>query len=159
MQKEKIQEFSTRVVQSNPTELIVILYEMVQEEIKSAIASREEGNDPAYDHSVQQIQKYLQELMRSLDLRYGLSGQLLSIYRYVYGVTVRARLRKETEELEGCIGVFEHLREAFEQVARQDSRGPVMQHAQKVYAGLTYGKNSLSEVSVDDTSGKRGLYA
>lgn len=159
MQKEKIQEFSTRVVQSNPTELIVILYEMVQEEIRSAISSREEEDDQAYDYSIQQTQRYLQELMRSLDLRYSLSGQLLSIYRYVYGVTVRARLRRETEELESCIGILEHLRKAYEQVARQDSRGPVMKNAQKVYAGLTYGKNSLSEVSVDDSTGKRGLYA
>ena len=38
--------------------------------------------------------------------------------------------------------------ESFEQVAKQDTSGAVMANTQQIYAGLTYGKGTLNEVSM-----------
>lgn len=42
--------------------------------------------------------------------------------------------------------------ESFEQVAKEDHSGPVMEHSQQLYAGLTYGKGTLNEVSFGEGS-------
>ena len=39
--------------------------------------------------------------------------------------------------------VISKLLTAYRELAGQDESGPVMQNSQTVYAGLTYGKNSL----------------
>lgn len=41
------------------------------------------------------------------------------------------------------------MKESFEEIAKQDTSGPVMENSQQVYAGLTYGKGSLNEVAID----------
>ena len=49
------------------------------------------------------------------------------------------------------------LKESFEEVAKQDGSGPVMENTQQVYAGLTYGRDSLSEVTMYGNMANRGF--
>ena len=51
------------------------------------------------------------------------------------------------------------LLESFEEVARQDESGPVMENTQQIYAGLTYGKDSLNEVFLQGDENSRGFRA
>ena len=50
------------------------------------------------------------------------------------------------------------LKEAYEVLAIQDQSGPVMQNTQAVYAGLTYGKDDLTE-NMTDQGTNRGFLA
>ena len=60
--------------------------------------------------------------------------------------------------LDGVDKVVKNLRDAFEKVSEEDHSKPLMMNAQKVYAGLTYGKGSdLSEVY--QTEANRGFQA
>ena len=52
--------------------------------------------------------------------------------------------------------VMTKLKEAFEEVAKQDTSGPLMENTQQVYAGLTYGKGSLNEVLISGDEYNRG---
>jgi flagellar protein FliS len=45
MKKEAIRDFTVRVTQASPSELTVILYEMILTEIKEAKEAYEEGSD------------------------------------------------------------------------------------------------------------------
>lgn len=54
---------------------------------------------------------------------------------------------------------MESLHSAFEEVAKQDTSGAVMQNTQQVYAGLTYGKGKLNEVFMNGNERSRGFMA
>ena len=54
--------------------------------------------------------------------------------------------------LDAACEVIRGLMESFEQVAKEDHSGPVMEHSQQLYAGLTYGKGTLNEVSFGEGS-------
>lgn len=159
MDKEKRQEYSTRVVQANRTELLVIVYEILQEELKQALIEYEKQDVAAFDMALKNAQKFLNELMGTLDYQYELSFRLLSIYKFINKVIIRDRLQVRVDELEACIGMIGRIHDAYAQIAPEDREGPVMKNVQQVYAGLTYGKHALSEVSVDESNGHRGLYA
>lgn len=159
MEREKVQEYSTRVVQANRTELLVIVYEILQEELKQALVEYEREDITAFDTALKNAQKFLNELMGTLDYQYALSFQLLSIYKFINKVIIRDRLRVQTEQLEGCVQLVGKLREAYLQISSEDKEGPIMKNVQQVYAGLTYGRSALSEVSIDESQGHRGLYA
>lgn len=159
MEKEKVQEYSTRVVQANRTELLVIVYEILQEELKQALVEYDREDMTAFDVALKNAQKFLNELMGTLDYQYTLSYQLLSIYKFINKVIIRDRLQVQTDDLEGCVRLVENLRKAYAQISTEDKEGPIMKNVQQVYAGLTYGRSALSEISVDESQGHRGLYA
>lgn len=159
MDKEKRQEYSTRVVQANRTELLVIVYEILQEELKQAMIEYERQDITAFDTALKNAQKFLNELMGTLDYQYELSLRLFSIYKFINKVIIRDRLQARDDELEACICLIGRIHDAYAQIVSEDREGPVMKNVQQVYAGLTYGKHALSEVSVDESNGHRGLYA
>lgn len=159
MKKEKRQEYSARIVQANRTQLLVIVYEIIQEELEEALRSLEENNIELFDSCLGNAHKFLQELMGTLDYQYEISFSLMSLYKYISKQIISARHSKKKEQLQECSKMIESLCIGYEEVSKQDPSGPLMANAQKVYAGLTYGKGSLSEVTVEDGNGKRGLYA
>ena len=63
MEKEKVQEYSTRVVQANRTELLVIVYEILQEELKQALVEYDREDMTAFDVALKNAQKFLNELI------------------------------------------------------------------------------------------------
>ena len=53
--------------------------------------------------------------------------------------------------------VIAPLCDAYRQIQDQDTSGPVMNNSQTVYAGLTYGRNQLTENMADHESGNVGI--
>ena len=53
--------------------------------------------------------------------------------------------------------IMKKLRNSFETAAADDKSAPLMDNAQKVYAGLTYGKGRLTESFINDDN--RGFLA
>lgn len=156
MTKEEQNGFSYRITQASPTELIVILYEMAQAYINQAILECSHGNVDEFRQSLKHAGRVINELNRSLDLRYEISLNLMQIYIYVNRAMIRASVSKETNELERCIKMLEKLKSAFAQISPEDTRGPVMENTQQVYAGLTYSKDSLNEsVGLESNRGFR----
>ena len=140
MTKEQIKEYTARVAQANRTELVVIIYELLLDEIQEGNKQYQAGNTDAGEKQIRKAQGYLQELLGSLDFRYEIALQLRQLYRYV------------NEQLIATLVVIRGLMESFEQVAKEDHSGPVMEHSQQLYAGLTYGKGTLNEVSLGEGS-------
>lgn len=46
--------------------------------------------------------------------------------------------------------IMKKLRNSFETAAADDKSAPLMDNAQKVYAGMTYGKGRLTESFIND---------
>lgn len=143
MTKELKQEFTRRVTQANKSELTVILYDLILEYLSEAEAARDVRME--FREAVRKVRGCLNELMTSLNFEYELAQPLLQLYLYSNRELARADLKNSTDCLEHVRMVITGLREAFLQVSGQDTSGPVMENTQTVYAGLTYGRNTLNE--------------
>lgn len=159
MTSESKREFTLRISQANPTEIIVITYEIVLvyfEDAKTAL--REEQTD-AFKSAISRIQKCVSTLMESLDFKQEIAMRLMELYAYADREVAKASVRRKEEHLNNAEKVFQGLLPAFKEVSRQDERKAVMANAQTVYAGLTYGKNHLVENDISADWSTRGFRA
>lgn len=159
MDKDKQKAFARRIAEAGRTGLLVITYEILLEEMDEAIRFAEAGDIASMRRLLKSAQRYLAELMRTLDYRYALSLQLLSLYEYVQRILVRCDIRGENDGLADARRVIEGLRSAYAQIEPGDTEGPMMSNTQAVYAGLTYSKGSLNETQIDPAHTGRGFYA
>lgn len=153
MTKERIQQFTLRVTQANSTDLVVILYEMLLDYIGEAAAAQ--GDGVALAEAVRKSRNVLNELLESLDMRYEPAADLRKLYFYCLRKLVHAQSGKEGA-LDDIRKVIIPLRDAYAQIADSNKGGPVMGNSQTVYAGLTYGRNDLTE-NMADQGANRGM--
>ena len=156
MTAELKQEYTLRITQANKTQLITILYEMVLLYIDEAENILDTGNKAEFKSTVCKIQGCMDELTASLNLEYELAQNLLQLYLYVDRELVKASSHYKKENLEHVRLVIEQLHKAYEQIENLDTSGPVMGNTQTVYAGLTYGRNTLTE-NLTDPAANRGF--
>lgn len=158
MTRELKQQFTLKITQANKTQLVVILYEMLLTYIEEAESAHEKEDREGFREGIRKARGCLNELMASLHFEYEPAMNLLQLYLYANRELVRADIRNGIEELEHVKKIMEKLHEAYRKVSEQDSSDPVMSNAQTVYAGLTYGKNTLTE-SLADQGSNRGFRA
>lgn len=156
MTKELKQEYTLRITQANKTQLITILYEMVLIYIDEAEAALSEDDRAEYKSAIRKIRGCMNELTASLNLEYDLAQNLLQLYLYVNRELVQASVHNEKENLEHIRLVIGELQKAYKKIENQDVSGPVMGNTQTVYAGLTYGRNTLTE-NITDPASNRGF--
>lgn len=142
MTKDEIKEFSMRIAQSNKTQLVVISYEIIVNYIESAQSSEDEKD---FIFNIQKAQQFLNDLTSALDYSYEISYDLLSLYSYANRCFVKSIAKKQQCDLDTVKNMMLKLRESFEKVSKEDKSGPVIKNVEPVYAGMTYGKNSLNE--------------
>lgn len=153
MTKELIQTFTNRITQSNKSELVVVLYDIFFAYIEEAETVSGEEQTKAYRGASQ----VLEHLKAALDFKYELATQLYPIYDYCERVIAKAMYKDMREELSAIKRIMTSLKEAFVEVAKADDSEVMMHNAQKVTAGLTYGKNDVKEAGDYDPS--RGFLA
>ena len=156
MTRELKQEYTLRITQANKTQLITILYEMVLIYIDEAEAALSEDDRAEYKSAIRKIRGCMNELTASLNLEYDLAQNLLQLYLYVNRELVQASVHNEKENLEHILLVIGELQKAYKKIEDQDVSGPVMGNTQTVYAGLTYGRNTLTE-NITDPASNRGF--
>lgn len=159
MKRELLQEYSMRVSQASASGLVVILYDIILEDIKSAKEALEAGDTALYEHELKHAGRFLNELMGTLDYSVPLSYRLMSLYIFANRQLITAAREKDTAALDGTAEVLSILKDGFAEVSRQDESGPVMQNTQQVYAGLTYGRGTLNETYLDPGQQSRGFKA
>ena len=153
MTKECKQQFTLRITQANPTQLVVILYEMLlcYLEEGEAAESRDELKE-----AVRKARGCVNELMQSLHLEYDPAPALLQLYLYCIRRLAVCEGKGDKTVLEDVRKVIQPLQEAYSQIEKLNDRGPVMNNSQAVYAGLTYGRNTLTE-NMADQGANRGM--
>lgn len=160
MKKEDMQQFTLRITQANPTDLVVILYEMMLCYLEDAAEalSAEETETAGFRDAIRKARGCLNELMASLNLRYAPAPELMRLYLFCMRRLALAEARRNAAPLGEVKRVIAPLCDAYRQIAKQNSAGPVMNNSQTVYAGLTYGRNTLTENMADQGS-NRGIFA
>ena len=156
MTTEIKQQFTFRISQANSTEMIVILYEMTLQYLADASELADQDDFAGYQSAVLRARGCIGELLQSLHLEYEPAAALRQLYLFCLRRLAQAEVRIHPELLQEVSGVITPLCDAYRQIAAQNTAGPVMQNAQVVYAGLTYGRNTLTE-NMADQSMNRGM--
>lgn len=156
MTKELKQEFTLRITHANKTQLITILYEMVLLYLAEAKEALSAEDKTEYKKAIRKIRGCMNELIVSLHMEYELAQYLLQLYLYINRELVQASIHYEQENLDHIDNIIRKLHAAYQQIETQDISGPVMGNTQTIYAGLTYGKNTLME-NMSDPEANRGF--
>lgn len=158
MTRERKQQFTLRISQANSTELVVILYEMLLCYIDECKAALDAENEGEFKEAVRKSRGCLNELMASLNMDYEISKELLQLYIFCIRRLARAEVKRDGDILDEIKKVIKPLHKAYREVAVHNTQGPVMNNSQRIYAGLTYGRNTLTE-NMAYQSANRGVYA
>ena len=158
MTDEKKKEFTRRLSQCNASEMIVIQYEIFFTYLDDALEAFELGGEP-FKQAIRHADAVLVRLQDSLDFKYALAGELYPLYNYSRRQLAMAMAVHKKKPISNARNIMDKLYEAFAKIAAEDTSEPVMHNAQAVYAGFTYGKNSLNEATVDNSPQSRGFLA
>lgn len=159
MEKDLIKAYTVRISQASRTELVVITYEIILSDIASAKKYFETKEMDSYTHELKHAQRFLNELMATLDYRYELSYRLMSLYIFINKSIITAIYQKKTDTLSEAEAILKILMESFKGITKEDKSGPVMQNTQQLYAGLTYGRGVLNETCLNPNEQSRGFKA
>lgn len=158
MRDEQVKEFTRRITQCNRGGMIVVIYDIFFAYVKDGEDAFSRKENEAFKESVRKAGNCVDELIRALDFKYPIAKELYSLYVFVKEALSKTMVKHNLEDLKHAKMVMENLRDAFREAAKQDSSQPLMQNAQQVYAGMTYGKHDLTETyQVPETS--RGFFA
>lgn len=157
MNKEQKNEFTARIIKANRSELIVIMYDMMFVYMEDAIVDYNEGDWEKVKLDLIHIEDVLRRLENDLDHTYQIANELFVLYHFCLRAIAKCRIKKNLEGMEEARKVLKNLYVGMQGMSKQDDSKPMMMNSQKIVAGLTYGKNCVNEVYMDDE--KRGFYA
>lgn len=157
MKKEQKQEFTARIVSANRSELIVILYDMMFAYMEDAKEHYELDAWEDVKVDLDHVESIIRRLEQDLNHKYEISNELFALYHFCLRELAKCRIKKNLEGMENAKKVLDNLYVGMVGMAKEDHSSPMMKNSQKVVAGMTYGKNSMNEVYIDDD--KRGFFA
>ncbi len=157
MTREERQQFTLRITQANSTGLVVILYEMLLCYLRDARESLEAGEEQELHAAARKARGCLNELLASLRPAYEPAPALRQLYLFCIRRLALAEAKRDEAILREIENVICPLHQAYAEVAPQNDAGSVMENSQTVYAGLTYGRNTLTE-NMADQGANRGMY-
>jgi flagellar protein fliS len=160
LKAESVKIFTRRITSANKSEIIVIIYDIIEENLALAKKALAEGDRETYRNEINQAISFVKELLVSLDMNYEVSKNLASLYIYVSRCLNFALVSGKKEEIEAAEKVLRKLGDSFREVAKTDESKPVMENTQRVYAGITYGRGlDLDETLVAPAMESRGFRA
>ena len=160
MKAESVKIFTRRITSANKSEIIVIIYDIIEENLALAKKALAEGDRETYRNEIKQAISFVKELLVSLDMNYEVSKNLAILYIYVSRCLNFALVSGKKEEIEAAEKVLRKLGDSFREVAKTDESKPVMENPQRVYAGITYGRGlDLDEILVASAMESRGFRA
>lgn len=160
MKAESVKIFTRRITSANKSEIIVIIYDIIEENLALAKKALAEGDRETYRNEIKQAISFVKELLVSLDMNYEVSKNFASLYIYVSRCLNFALVSGKKEEIEAAEKVLRKLGDSFREVAKTDESKPVMENTQRVYAGITYGRGlDLDETLVAPAMESRGFRA
>lgn len=156
MDNELKQDFTRRLSQCNKGEMIVIIYDIFFAYAEDVRKAWQIQNTVAFKAGIRNTQRVLDELIGALDFQYEISQTLYSLYIYCKQILSKTLYENRLDHLDETETIMKRLYSSFVEVAKQDTSEPLMSNTQQVYAGITYGRNTLNENLVNDN--QRGFW-
>lgn len=152
--KERV-NWSARIVNATPAQLVLIIYELIFEALDEAIKCLGDKDFSGFENSLDRARKLIMELTHDLKMKSALEYDFLSLYLFVNKLIIQGYYRRDEQKLieakKILTTLYNGLCEAEKKVPKEES---VIKNAQQIYAGLTYGKGTLNEsMSVDVNRG------
>lgn len=157
MNSELKQEYTRRITSANKSELIVIMFEMYHQYSVDAIVACDEERYSDMHLEIRRARSVVSALIGALDMSYELSANLYGIYRFVERDIISADIKRNKDGLEEALRLMDKLMESFREMAKADVDAPMIQNAEAIYAGMTYGRGSVMEMS--NAGSNRGFFA
>ncbi len=157
MTKEMRQIYTERITSANRSELIVVLYDIYAEYLSDALKALNSGDLETFRSSVRKAEEVLVHLKSDLDFTYEISNELYAIYDYCHRLLSESLYKKDQKILFEAKKIMNNLKGAFEDIAKADTSKPIMQNAEKVVYGMTYGRSDVNSTLLK-TGGSRGFY-
>ena len=152
---------ASQVANATRGQLLKITYDLLLESldnIKKYANEKAEKEGKEFTTEIGRSRQILQELIDTLDFKQEISQDLLRIYVYINGLLIKSLMVYEESLIEESKMLINQLLEGWNGAIANDSVSlKVMNNAQQLYAGLTYGKNDLNESVLDDQN--RGFKA
>lgn len=155
MTKERKSQYTLRITGANATELVVILYDMALEYLEEGMVAE---NEELLSDAIRKARGCINELLSSLHVEYEVARQMQSLYLFCIRRLATAARKKDKAPIKEVQQVLMPLRDAYKKIAEQNPAGPVMQNAQTVYSGLTYGKTASLSENLTEAGGGRGMF-
>lgn len=153
------EDYVARIANASQLQLVIINYEIIIDYIKAAEKSAEENNKEDFNLAVEKSRAFLSELRNSLNMKYEISRNLMSLYNYVDRQLAYYTFNKKTKYSQECIKILSELLEGWKEIENnEEDKSPLMQNTQQLYAGLTYGRGGKLQEYVD-VDNKRGFKA
>lgn len=158
MVRQEKTNWSARIVNATPAQLVLIIYELIFEAIDMATIELETKDITAYEITMERARKLLTELTHDLNLNSTLEYDFLSLYIFVNKLFIQSYFKHSIEPLNQAKEVLSKLYNGLKEVEKQiPKEEKVVTNAQQIYAGLTYGRGSLNESIIQDKN--RGFTA
>lgn len=157
MTNEQKQDFTLRISQANRSGLVLIKFEILFAYFDDICSAFEKDDREEVKTAVRHADAVLKSFQETLDFKYELAAQLYALYDFHRRQLAQIMIRRSLTPLEESRKMLEQTYEAFKKPASQDKSPVLMQNAQQVYAGYTYGKNKLNESYDFESSASRGF--
>lgn len=157
MKLEKKKEYKERIIAANRSELIVIMYEMLFSYMEDVYEGIDTDEWVEAKEAINHAEAVVRRLIDDLDFNYDIAKELYPLYDFVLRRFAVARIRKSAEPVKQAENILRNLYKGMLDMAAEDNSPALMQNREDMYVGLTYGKNSLNEISTGVN--KRGFYA
>ncbi|MCR5144607.1 MAG: flagellar protein FliS [Lachnospiraceae bacterium] len=157
MKQEEISTFSRKIAASNASGLIEVLYDIYFTYENEALMALEKADWNEYLNSLRKASQVIEHLKNTLDFKYDIAKELYPLYNFAEVSLSKAIYSRDKQYILNAREVMRPLQEAFVEVAKVDKSKPLMENTQQVTAGLTYGRNNLTE-SLGAEEPRRGFW-
>ncbi len=136
------QYYTRRIANANRTGMVVLTYEIALQYLSDA---RDAKTHEEFEEAVRMARRCVEQLREALDYKYGLSFTLVRLYDFITIEMDKAIYRRDASCFEESGKILETMHNSFEKIQDQDQSAPLMQNAEAVYSGMTYGRNGANE--------------
>lgn len=149
---------AAQVANATRGQLLQITYDLLLESIENIKKYARLDDSKEFAMEVQHARAILQELIDTLDFKEEIAKNLLQLYVYINGLLIKTFVSYDEALLKEATTLINNLLEGWKEATAQDRESSkVMNNAQQVYAGLTYGKSDINESVLDNSN--RGFKA
>lgn len=143
----------SQVANATRGQLLKITYDLLLGSLDNVKKYGQEKAEKEFGVEIGRSRQILQELIDTLDFKQAISRDLLRLYVYINGLLIKSLMVYDASLIDEAKGLINQLLEGWEEAIANDPKSiKVMDNAQQVYAGLTYGKNDLNESVLDNNN-------
>jgi len=147
------EDYILRIAQATPVQLVIITNELMVAFITEALDALKDSNIELFDHNINKAKDALMQLIDGLDFENPIAQELYELYLYANERLNKAFFARDADSAQEILEMFQNLLEgwvAIENTPDDRIAETLAEEAPQVFAGLTYGRDGLSEYIPED---------